>query len=366
MRNSIVFNGRSGRRPVTRWMSAALSAVVLSAAAIVVGLSAAVVRATESSRPDTVVATVGSHKITEQELDSKMKAQLAALEHRIVEMKRQTLETMADEYLIDQAASKAGLSTDAYLKKQVDDKAGKVTEADAKKFFDDHKLQSRYKFPEVKDRIIALLDRQRVQERRRALMDELRAATPVKILIETPRVAVNSAGHPSLGPDNAPVTIVEFGDFQCPFCARAEASLKEVRAKYGDKIRLVYFDFPLPIHNHAMDAAKAARCANEQGKFWPFHDALFADQSKLAPADLKATAKRLGLDTAKFGECFDKGKYEAAVHDDEKYGQQLGVDGTPTFYLDGRQLTGAQPTEEFSEIIDDELKHPATQQAASR
>ncbi len=365
MRNSIVVDDRGRCRPVNRRMSAALSAIVFSAA-MSAGFGAAAARAAESGGPDSVVATVGGHNITEKQLDDKIKPQMAQLEARMIAVKRQALESMAEDYLLEQAAQKAGISLDAYVKKEIDDKAGQATETDAKKFFDEHKLKDRYKYPEVKDRIIALLNHQRIQDRHKALIDQLRATTPVKILIETPRVAVNSAGHPTLGPDGAPVTIVEFGDFQCPFCARAEASIKEVRGKYGDKIKLVYMDFPLPIHNHAMDAAKAARCANEQGKFWPYHDALFADQSKLAPADLKATAKRLGLDTAKFDACFDKGKYEAAVQEDAKYGQQLGVDGTPTFYIDGRSLIGAQPLSQFAELIDDELSHPAPQQAVSR
>ncbi len=347
-------------------MRSAVAAAVLAALVGVVGGVVTAAGATESQSPDSVVATVGPHQITEKDLDAKIKPQLEAMQSKLVELKRHALESMADDYLIDQAATKAGLSSDAYVKKEVDDKAGKVNEAEAKKFFDEHKLSERYKFPDIKQRLIAVLEHQKVEERRKALIDDLRKNTPVKILIETPRIAVNSAGHPVLGPESAPVTIVEFGDFQCPFCARAEASIKSVREKYGDKVKLVFMDFPLPAHNHAMDAARAARCANEQGKFWPFHDALFADQSKLAPADLKATAKRLGLDSKQFDACVDSSKYEAAVRQDEKYGQQLGVDGTPTFYIDGRSLVGAQPLPQFAEIIDEELQRPGAQQAAAR
>ena len=141
---------------------------------------------------------------------------------------------------------------------------------------------------------------------RQALVERLSKDAPVKILLDPQRIAVDSSGHPALGAKDAPVTIVEFADFQCPFCNKTENTLKQLRAKYGDKIRLVHMDFPLAFHSHALDAAKAARCANEQGKFWQFRDALFADQSKLAPADLKATAKTLGLNTSQFDACFDK------------------------------------------------------------
>jgi protein-disulfide isomerase len=140
-----------------------------------------------------------------------------------------------------------------------------------------------------------------------------------------------------------------------------------LRAKYGDKIRLVHMDFPLPFHSHALDAAKAGRCANEQGKFWQFRDALFADQSKLAPADLKATAKTLGLNTGQFNACFDKAKYDSEIKSDQAAGEKVGVDGTPAFFIDGRPVTGAQPIPKFEEIIDDELATGgANKQASAR
>ncbi len=179
-----------------------------------------------------------------------------------------------------------------------------------------------------------------------ALLDRLRKNQPVKILLEPKRVVVDSGGHPALGAKDAPVTIVEFTDFQCPYCKATEATLKQLRDKYGDKIRLVHMDFPLPFHSHALDAAKAARCANDQGKFWQFHDSLFANQSKLAPADLKATAKTLGMNSTQFDACFDKAKYDSQIKADQAAGEKVGVDGTPAFFIDGRPLTGAQPRAE--------------------
>src|SRR5262249_40244335 len=190
---------------------------------------------------------------------------------------------------------------------------------------------------------------------REKVLDGLRAEQPLTILLSAPRMQVASAGHPQLGPDNAPVTVVEFADFQCPFCGKAEPAVRQIREKYGDKIKLVYMDFPLPMHNNALDAAKAARCANEQGKFWPYHDQLFANQTKLSPVDLKGYAKNLQLDTTKFDACFDQAKYEAEVRKDMAEGQKLGVDGTPSFYIDGRPLIGAQPESAFASIIDEAL-----------
>jgi protein-disulfide isomerase len=331
----------------------------LAAAGVMV--SAAPGRAAES---DQVVATVGDHKITEKELDAKIKPQLAAVESQIYELKMQTIKAMADDYVLEQAAKKENLSPDSFLKKHLPQK--KVSDTDAKLFYDQHKeIQSRYpKYDAIKGRLMDAMQAQRDEQQKEVLLDSLRKAHPVTVMITAPRIEVKSAGHPEIGAKDAPVTIVEFSDFQCPFCGRAEPTLKQVRAKYGDKVRLVYMDFPLSIHDHSIDAASAGRCAEEQGKFWEFHDAMFADQSKLQPDDLKADAKKLGLDTAKFDECLDKGKYKSGVESDMAQGRDLGVEGTPAFFINGRPLSGAQPFEKFQSTIDEELAGGSKQASA--
>ena len=289
---------------------------------------------------------------------------MGSIENQIYELKTQAIKSMADEYLVEQAAKKENLSVDAYFKKHLSDK--KVTDTDARMFYDQHKeIQARFpKYDDIKTRLIDALQAQREGEAKTALVEQLRKEQPVTVMLTAPRITVKSAGHPEIGGKDAPVTIVEFSDFQCPFCSRAEPTLKQVREKYGDKIKLVYMDFPLGMHEHAIDAASAGRCAGEQGKFWEFHDAMFADQSKLAPADLKASAKKLGLDTAKFDECLDKGKYKAAIEADMAQGHSLGIDGTPAFYINGRPLTGAQPFDKFQTTIDEELASGQKQASA--
>ena len=356
--------GRNGLQSAWRTVS------VVAAVAIVCAVVAAP-RSWAADDPNTTVATVGDHRISQKDLDAKVKPQLeqmrAALEKRVdqliadktFDLKRQTLESMTNDYLIQQAAQQDKLSVDDYLKKEYSGKEG-VTEAAAKKFYDQNKTPSTAQFDKIKPQLMDMFNRQ-------ALLERLKKAEPVKILLEPQRVAVNSSGHPAQGGKDATVTIVEFTDFQCPFCQKTESTLKELRTKYGDKIRLVHMDFPLPFHSHALDAAKAARCANEQGKFWPYREALFANQSKLAPSDLKASAKTLGLNTAKFDTCFDSAKYDALIKADQAAGEKVGVDGTPAFFIDGRPLTGAQPATKFSEIIDDELANGgSTRQASAR
>ncbi|MHB8381775.1 MAG: thioredoxin domain-containing protein [Candidatus Binataceae bacterium] len=308
-----------------------------------------------ADQANSVVATVGTHKITNADVDAKIKPQMAALEGKIFDLKHAAIESMADDYLLEQAAAREHLSVDDYVKKYIVAPTPKVTEAEAKQYFDAHKGNSTITFPQIKARLLSLMQDQRDSEQRDKLLAGLRKSEPLKILLKAPRTEVASAGRPAIGPANAPVTIVEFSDFQCPFCERAEPTVKQVITKYGDKVRLVYIDFPLPMHSHALDAAKAAQCADQQGKFWPYHDQLFANQSKLTPVDLKATAKKVGLDTTKFDACFDQAKTEATVQRELEQGKALGIDGTPTFYVNGRQLVGAQPIDAFSGVIDDEL-----------
>jgi protein-disulfide isomerase len=177
----------------------------------------------------------------------------------------------------------------------------------------------------------------------------------VTIMLEPPRLKVADAGRPSRGPARAPVEIIEFSDFQCPFCLRAHPTVAQVLNAYGDRVRFVYRNYPLPNHPNAWPAAEAAACAGEQGKFWEYHDRLFDNQSKLGEADLKQHAAALALDTAKFDACVDAHKYKKDIDADVAAGEEAGVSGTPAFFINGRELSGAQPFEAFKRVIDEEL-----------
>ncbi len=161
--------------------------------------------------------------------------------------------------------------------------------------------------------------------------------------------------NPAKGSKNAKVVIVEFSDFECPFCARVNPALKQIEQEYGSKIAIYFRNFPLPFHGNAQKAAEAAQCANEQGKFWEMHDILFDNQQALDVASLKGYARNLGLDTAKFNDCLDSGKTASIVQNDLAAGRVYGVSGTPTFFINGKALVGAQPYSAFKQAIDAEL-----------
>jgi protein-disulfide isomerase len=191
---------------------------------------------------------------------------------------------------------------------------------------------------------------------RQVYADSLRAKIDVAVLLRPP--SVNVAYDPARvkGDPKAPITIVEFSDFQCPFCKKSESTLHELLTKYSGRVKLAYLDFPLrEIHPQAQSAAEAARCAGEQGKFWEYHDALYAEQSKLDGAELLTRAQALNLDAKSFQSCLNSGKFKSKIEADMEQGRKVGVAGTPGFFVNGVFLSGAVPPADFEKIIDIQL-----------
>ncbi len=347
-------------RQDSRWRGV-FTAIAAVAAAVILTLSiprAAVAQdSVQPSDPNKVVATVGNHKITQGEVDEEIKPQLASWQNQLYQYRRDAINKLADKYIIAQAAKKANMTPDEFMKKQLAGKSGKVTDKKAKEFYGQHKDRIQQPYDQIKAPLIAALQRRNDQAARQQVIARLREDNHLKVIIEAPRLKIATDGYPSLGPKDAPVTVVEFADYQCPYCKRSEDTLKELRQEYGDKMRLVFIDFPLTFHQYAFQASEAAHCAGEQGRFWEYHDELFKDTSKLTTKDLKNAAAKLKLNTKQFDACLDKGKYADAVHQSMTQGSAVGVDGTPGFFINGRPLTGAQPAPMFENIINEELAH---------
>lgn len=227
-----------------------------------------------------------------------------------------------------------------------------------------------YRF-HLRSSIIAAMSTPSIHKKRKSLSPFLHLLLPVAFMLglgsgyllwgftTTPgvqRVNVSTDGDPSIGPDNAPVTIVEFSDYQCPYCETwYQLTFNRLLAAYPEQIRFVYRDLPLPMHPEALPAAEAAHCAGEQDAYWKFHDALFSGQYTLSRTAYEQYAADMGLDTAAFTACLDDQRYQDEVKADADDAARLGLNGTPSFVINGRILIGALPFEDFKAIIDEEL-----------
>jgi protein-disulfide isomerase len=311
-----------------------------------------------------VVATVGATSITLAEVDDKALKQMASdfgpvrLAEALYEARRAALDVMIAAALFEQEAKARGTTPQALMASEVEAKAAAdpVTDAEVAAWYQAN--QDRVQgatLEQVRAPIRSLLAGEHLDKAHDRFVATLKMKTPVRILLDPPREHVAEAGRPARGPEHAPIEMIEFSDFQCPFCLRAYPTLMKVLDTYGDRIRFVYRHYPLKNHPRARPAAEAAQCANEQGKFWPYHNLLFGTPGHLEDAELKKSAASLGMNPEQFNACVDSHKYAADVDADIAAGDEAGVSGTPAFYINGRVLSGAQPFEAFTAIIDEEL-----------
>ena len=339
------------------------------AAAVVATVACQSPRSAQPSQPKqdpaAAVARIGGKSITAGELDEAAKKDLAQLEQQYHEQRYQirknALEQMLRQRARDEKAKSKGLSRDELLNQEIVAKVAEPSDEEVRTLYERAKAGGQQLPPleQVKPDIIRFIKNQKSQAAFAEYYEGLKKEMGIEVLLppyEAPKIAVAAVG-PTRGPSNAPVTIVEFSDYECPYCVRAEPTVKDLLAKYPGKIRLVYRDYPLPMHPKAPKAAEAAHCAGDQGKYWEMHDKLFASGGqKLDIADLKSQAREVGLDGGKFDKCLDSGEKAKEVESHRKAGDDAGVSGTPAFFINGRPISGAQPLEAFVAIVDQELK----------
>jgi len=305
----------------------------------------------------TPAATIDGRTITVGEVDDYIKEELfndATAERNpatLYEVRSRALKAMLDEIVVERAAAAAKLSTEEYLQQQVDAE-GEVPEEQIAAFYEQNIDQmGGLSLDDMRDRIADYLKDQRVG----TIVANLRNQSNSKVLLERARIQVEPVG-PSKGPDDAPVTIIEFSDFQCPFCKRVVPTVQQIVASYPTEVRFVFRNLPLSnIHPRARAAAEAAACADRQGRFWDYHDLLFANNKALSDADLDGYASQLGLDMPAFRQCVQNRETQSIVDEDFATAESLRITGTPSFLINGIPLHGAQSFEAFSEIIDEEL-----------
>jgi protein-disulfide isomerase/copper chaperone CopZ len=305
------------------------------------------------------LARVDGTVITATEVETALGRALSQLHQQIYNLQRQKLSELIEERLLSEEAKRRGLSVPELLEQEVIAKILPVADDEIAALYAANKARIPVELDTVREQIRDVLREQRRKTQETLFVQSLRAKAKIVTYLTPPavfRAEVFVNGAPFKGSEKAVVTIVKFEDFHCPYCKAVQPNYEEVLKRYDGKVRLVHKDLPLDqIHPQARQAAEAARCADDEGKFWQYHDKLYASAPKATPEDLKSYAKEVGLNENSFEKCLGTGKYKGRVQKDVDEGTGLGLTGTPTFFINGRELSGAQSVEAIAQIIDEEL-----------
>jgi len=330
------------------------------AASAATARSAASAPSSENALPE-VLASIGDEKITLADLRSRVGDDLDQMDIRYQQQRHkvidQALQDILRERILGAEAKKRGKTVEQLV---ADEAGGSLEPSDIEinAWYEQNKARlSNRPLEPLRPQIADYLRKERQRDAAKKLNDRLDKENRLTVYLEPFRVQLNNDGAPALGPDNAKVTLVEFSDFQCPYCKGFFPVLKQIEEKYKDNVRIVYRQYPIAsLHPYAPKAAEASLCAHEQGKFWELHDAMFQEQDKLTVKDLKAKATRLGLDQKKFDSCLDTGKFAERVQEDTREGQRSGVTGTPALYINGVSVDGgAVGFDVMQRLLDEEL-----------
>ncbi len=304
---------------------------------------------------------VDGQPIDESQIPPAAQAQLQRMEQQVYMVRRNALGTVIDQKLLAEQARKKGLSVAELLQREVDGHVTDPSDDEVSAYYQAHQTRIHQPLDNVKEEIRQGLKSQKIDQARQTYIQGLvqRAIGDgdLVILLRPPKVAMSYDPARLRGNPGAPVTIVEFADFTCPFCHKAEPTVAALLSKYPGKVKFGYRDFPLmQIHPQAELAAEASRCAGEQGKYWEYHDLLFSNPpEKQDRSSLIEDAASLKLDQGKFSSCVDSGRYKPQIEEDQRLGAASGVLGTPSFFIDGIYLQGAQSLDTLQHVVDQEL-----------
>jgi len=323
---------------------------------LLLGSAASLAQTAGQAKQKEPLAVVGGQTIYDDDLVPFVQGQVFQLRLQEYEVKSKALENLVNQKLLEAEAKKKGIPTEKLLEQEVDAKVAEPTEAELQALYIVQKEQLRKSFDEIKAQLQQLLKQAKLQQARQDYYKRLREQAGVSIFLQKPKVEVAYDPARLRGNPKAPVVIVEFSDFQCPYCRSVQPTLKNLLAKYEGRVSLSYRDLPLrDIHPQAQMAAEASRCAGEQGKFWEYHDLLFENPNKLNREGLVEQVRSLKLDEKQFDSCLSSGKYKAQVEQDRQLGLRAGLTGTPGFFINGNMLSGNLPQDSFEKVIQSEL-----------
>ncbi len=316
--------------------------------------------ASGGSADDEVLATIDGEAVVMSDLDELIGDQLSSMDIQYRKQRQQLLEAGLDrvirDRLLEDEAAQRGVTFEELM--AAEGGATEVTDEQIRVWYQQNEsaLGGR-SLEELYPRIKEFLEQNQRQTALNGLASQLREARDVEVLLEPLRFELDNEGSPALGPDDAPVTLTEFSDFECPYCGRFFQTLKRLKENYGDQLRVVFRQYPLDNHPNAYGAAVASLCADQQGAFWEMHDLMFREQEQLDIESLKEKADRLGLDRASFDVCLASDRFQDQIQADMREANRLGVDGTPAIFVNGIPLAGgAVPYQAAVEAIDEELR----------
>lgn len=329
----------------------------IAAVLVLVLVDANVAARQQDSNGKNVVALInGSRVITQKEIDEAAGSPLYDLEEKVYKLRKKALENLVIQVLLADEAKKRGL-TEAELRRQLIPSRVDVKQSDIDTTYASNLgILENMNEDEAKQRIRLDLETRLKLDAYKTAISEIVSKGKIETFLNqpippSPRLTVNG---PSIGPLDAPVTVVEFSDFQCPYCRQAAVTLKPLIKSYGNNVRFVFKQMPLPIHAEAFKAAQASVCAGEQGKFWEYHDILFRSNDLSEPA-ITRYASEIGLETAAFNSCLSSEASAKVVRMDMEEAVQAGVQGTPTYFVNGRIIKGIKSAEDFKVVIDQAL-----------
>ncbi len=286
-----------------------------------------------------VFATVKGESITSGDVEDSLQAIVFDVQEQVYKLRKDELDLSINDTLLAAEAQKRKITIRALLDAEVKPRA--VTDEQAKAFFEQNKMRISGDFTQTKDAIRQYLEQAELRQAERSFVERLRATASIQVFLvapESPVFSISTSDQPSLGNTEAPVTIVAFTDYQCPSCAAIHPTLERLVKEYGDKVRLVTRDFPLTQHSEAFKAAEAAEAAREQGRYWEYIHLLLNNQSALTVDKLKNYATELSLDRTRFDSALDSGKFSESVKRDIDDGMKLGINATPTIFINGRRV----------------------------
>jgi protein-disulfide isomerase len=329
------------------FISRTLAMTLLGAAVIILGTGIAF-----SQNDTTVVAEVNGVRVTVADLEQEESAKLLQAHNQYYQAEKKALEDLIEKRLLQQKAQHEALSVDQLIDRDIKSQVQDPTEDQMKVYYEG--LETDQPYEAVRGKILEKIRQLRTDKARAAYLKVLRAQSNIIVELGSPSANVNVENAYSLGPKHPLVTLVEFADYECPYCQKVAADLKKLQDDFGDKLAFVYKDFPLPMHSHSEKAAEAARCAGKQGKFWEYHDELFRSK-QFDVGQLKGEALALHLDASQFGKCLDSGEESADVQRDREEGVKLGLSGTPSFFVNGHFYSGALDYAALHQIVEQQV-----------